>query len=57
MAAARDIRAGARIAAADLAVKGPGTGISPRHLARLVGVVARRDVAADTLLPTEALEW
>ena len=57
VAAARDIRAGARIAAADLAVKGPGTGISPRHLARLVGVVARRDVAADTLLPTEALEW
>ena len=45
------------VAAADLAVKGPGTGISPRHLARLVGVVARRDVAADTLLPTEALEW
>ena len=57
VAAARDIPAGTRIAAEHLTVKGPGTGISPRHLGRLVGVVARRDVAADTLLPTEALEW
>lgn len=57
VAAARDIPAGTRIAAEHLTVKGPGTGISPRHLGRLVGVVARRDVEADTLLPAEALEW
>jgi len=43
--AARDIRKGAVITAADLAVKGPGTGISPRDLPRLIGVVARADVA------------
>jgi sialic acid synthase SpsE len=55
--AARSIRAGQRISAEDLTVKGPGTGISPRHLARLVGVLAGQDVAADTLLPLAALEW
>lgn len=57
VAAARDIRTGTAITEADLAVKGPGTGISPRWLRRLVGVVARRDIAADTLVPPEALEW
>ena len=55
--AARHIPAGHRIAGEDLAVKGPGTGISPRHLGRLIGVVARRDIPADTLIPPEALEW
>jgi sialic acid synthase SpsE len=55
--AARDIRAGRPITEEDLAVKGPGTGISPRHLSRLIGVVARRDIPADTLIPSEALEW
>jgi sialic acid synthase SpsE len=55
--AARPIKAGQRIDTDDLTVKGPGTGISPRHLARLIGVVAEKDVAVDTLLPTTALEW
>jgi N-acetylneuraminate synthase/sialic acid synthase len=55
--AARDIPAGSVIAREDLAVKGPGTGISPRFIERLVGVTARQAIAADTLLPTEALEW
>lgn len=55
--AARPIARGQTIAAEDLAVKGPGTGISPRYLGRLVGVVARRDIPADTLIPPEALEW
>jgi N-acetylneuraminate synthase/sialic acid synthase len=55
--AARAISAGHVIAREDLTVKGPGTGISPRFLERLVGVTARQAVAADTLLPLEALEW
>lgn len=55
--AARDIPAGRRITGDDLTVKGPGTGISPRHLGKLIGVVARRDVPADTLIPPEALGW
>jgi sialic acid synthase SpsE len=55
--AARDISAGRTITREDLAVKGPGTGISPRHLDRLLGVVAERAVAGDTLIPAEALEW
>ena len=57
VAAARPIRAGAVITATDLTVKGLGTGISPRFLARLVGVVAEKDMEADTLLPPEALSW
>ena len=55
--AARDIPAGRMIAREDLTVKGPGTGISPRFIQRLVGVTARRAIEADTLVPTEALEW
>ena len=55
--AACDIPAGAVIEARHLTVKGPGTGISPRLLARLIGVVARVDIPADTLVPPEALEW
>ena len=55
--ATRDIRAGHRIGADDLAVKGPGSGLSPRFIDRLIGVVAKQDIAADTLVPPEALEW
>jgi N-acetylneuraminate synthase len=57
VAAARAIPAGTTIRSEMLTVKGPGTGISPRFLARLVGVVSRRDIAVDTLIPPEALEW
>ena len=55
--AARDIPAGAVVHAEMLTVKGPGDGIPANHLARLVGRVAAVDVAADTLLPKDALEW
>jgi sialic acid synthase SpsE len=55
--AACDIPAGTTINREMLTVKGPGTGVSPRFLARLVGIVARRDISADTLIPQEALEW
>lgn len=55
--AARDIAAGAVVRADMLTVKGPGDGIPANHLAHLVGRVAAVDVAADTLLPRDALEW
>lgn len=55
--AVRDIAAGTRLEASDLTVKGPGTGVSPRFLGRLIGRTVPDAIAADTLLPPEALEW
>jgi N-acetylneuraminate synthase/sialic acid synthase len=55
--AARDIPAGAVVRAEMLTAKGPGDGIPANHLAHLVGRVAAVDVAADTVLPKDALEW
>jgi len=55
--AACAIAAGATITRDMLAVKGPGTGLSPGLLARLVGTVAPREIAPDTVIPQEALEW
>jgi sialic acid synthase len=54
---ASHIPAGTVIEAQMLTVKAPGNGIAPNHLARLVGRVAAVDVAPDTLLPREALDW
>lgn len=53
--AACSIPAGMTITRDMLAVKGPGTGISPRFLALLVGTVAQRDILADTLILPEVL--
>jgi sialic acid synthase SpsE len=44
------IPAGTRITREMLTYKRPGTGISPRHLALVVGRVARVDIAEDTTL-------
>lgn len=55
--AAVDIPAGTPIRGDMLTVKGPGSGISPRDLPRLEGVIAAADIRRDTLLPVEALEW
>jgi sialic acid synthase len=55
--AAQPISAGCVLRAEMLTVKGPGDGIPANHLARLIGRVAAVDVLADTLLPTNALEW
>lgn len=57
LVAARDIPAGHVIRSEDLTVKGPGTGISPRYLEKVIGVVAPRNISADTVIPPEALEW
>jgi len=55
--AAEDIPVGAVLRADMLAAKSPGDGIPANHLERLIGRVAAVEVQADTLLPTEALDW
>ena len=52
-----DIPKGSIITRDKLTIKGPGTGIAPRLLDQLVGVVAKKHIAMDTLVPQEALEW
>jgi sialic acid synthase SpsE len=55
--AALHIPAGSILSAEMLTAKSPGDGIPANHLADLIGRVANVDVALDTLLPIEALEW
>lgn len=55
--AARDIRAGQVVDEAALVLKGPGHGIPANQITHLIGRIAAEDVAADTLVPTRALEW
>jgi sialic acid synthase SpsE len=51
------IREGERITKGALTLKSPGNGIGPIHLEELIGRVAKRDIPADALVPTEALTW
>ena len=53
--AARDIRRGEALTADNLAVKRPGTGISPMEIDRVIGRHAATDIAADGVLTEEAL--
>jgi sialic acid synthase SpsE len=53
--AARDIRAGTRLTAADLVAKRPAHGISPTHWDEVIGMVAKRDISEDTILVWEML--
>jgi sialic acid synthase SpsE len=55
--AAEHIAAGSTLQQDMLTAKSPGDGISPNHLAQLVGRVAAVDIEADALLPIEALDW
>jgi N-acetylneuraminate synthase/N,N'-diacetyllegionaminate synthase len=55
LVAARALTAGERLAAEDVAVKRPGTGIPPAELSRLLGCRLTRDVATDEVIPWEAL--
>ncbi len=57
LVAAADIRAGSVVRADMLTAKSPGDGIPPNQLPHLVGRIARIDIARDTLLPREALDW
>ncbi len=52
---ARTVRAGERLAGADLAVKRPGTGIAPRHFEQVVGRAVRSDMEADVVLTWDDL--
>ncbi len=52
LVAARPIRAGERLTADLIAIKRPGTGISPADLPRVLGRTVRRNLAAD-----EVLDW
>jgi N-acetylneuraminate synthase/N,N'-diacetyllegionaminate synthase len=51
----RDVAAGTALAAQDVAVKRPGSGIPAKHLEEVVGRVAARPIAADTPLQWEDL--
>lgn len=51
------IPAGTVITSDMLTVKGPGSGIKPSMLHKIVGRTALMDVPEDTLLPLDALEW
>jgi sialic acid synthase SpsE len=55
--AARAITAGSVLTAEMLTAKSPGDGISANRLEELIGRVAAVDVAADVVLPRDALEW
>ena len=55
--ASRPIAAGTIIRAEMLTAKSPGDGIPANLIERVIGRVAAVDIAADTLLPRQALEW
>ncbi len=55
LVAARDLPAGTRIGAVDLAAKRPGTGLSPSLLPLVAGRVLRKPLAADDPLTWEHL--
>ncbi len=53
----RDIGAGEKITARDLACKRPGSGLPPSWFDRVVGRRIARDLAADSLLTMDAVQW
>jgi N,N'-diacetyllegionaminate synthase len=55
--AARDLAAGVVLACEHLALKKPGTGLSPARLPELVGRTLKRAVTADTLLSEADLDF
>lgn len=55
LVAARALRAGERLAADDILIKRPGTGISPAELDKAIGRRLTRDVAADDVIGWDAL--
>ncbi len=56
LVAARAIKAGAILAAGDIALRRPGTGLPPARLAQVLGCRARVAIPAGTLLQMEMLE-
>ena len=56
LVAARALKAGEELVKDAVAVKRPGTGISPAELERALGRRVRRDLAADDVIDWTALE-
>jgi N,N'-diacetyllegionaminate synthase len=56
LVAARAIRAGEQLVKDAVAIKRPGTGVSPAELERALGRRVRRDLAADDVIEWTALE-
>jgi len=56
LVAARPIRAGEHLAKDAVAIKRPGTGVSPAELEQALGRRVRRDLAADDVIDWTALE-
>jgi N,N'-diacetyllegionaminate synthase len=56
LVAARTIRAGEQLTKDAVAIKRPGTGISPAELERAIGRRVQRDLAADDVIEWTALE-
>jgi sialic acid synthase SpsE len=54
--AVRELRKGERVAAGDLALRRPGTGIAPADWDQVVGTVLAQDVAAHTTLAWSMLD-
>ena len=50
LVAARSIKAGATITETDIAIKRPGTGISPIHYKEVINSVAQRDIEEDDII-------
>lgn len=54
--AAQALQKGARLAATDVALKRPGSGLRAREIPKLIGRVLNRDVAADTQISWDMLQ-
>ena len=56
LVAARSIRKGSRLAAADIAVKRPGNGIQPQDIDKVIGLEVTRDLEADEVITWESFK-
>jgi N,N'-diacetyllegionaminate synthase len=54
--AARPLQKGARLAATDVVLKRPGSGLRAREIPKLLGCVLNRDVTGDTQITLEMFE-
>jgi len=54
--AAKNIKAGEKIGFHELAIKRPGTGIPPEYLETVIGMIAIRPIAADSIITWEDLK-
>ncbi len=57
LVAAVTIPSGTKITSDMLTIKSPGSGLKPNLVHKIVGKVAKADIAGDTLLPDDILNW